>query len=143
MASQYNKARETARETGEQAREKAETLFQRIKKHAPGPLGWVALLAVGGILATGTVITLIVLTPVFIFFSPILVPLGIILFLCTAGFLTAVGSAIGTVMAISWIYRYFKGKHPPGAEKIEYAMTRIHDTAEQVKHKARDLGGQA
>ncbi|MCO5601211.1 hypothetical protein L7F22_055330 [Adiantum nelumboides] len=142
MSSQYNRGREQMRETGDQAREKAETLFQKIKRHGPGPLGWIALLALGGMLATGTVITLIVLAPVFLFFSPILLPLGIILFLCTAGFLTAAGAAIATVVAISWVYRYFKGKHPPGADQMEYAMTRLHDTAEQVKHKARDLGGQ-
>ncbi|KAI5083710.1 hypothetical protein GOP47_0003453, partial [Adiantum capillus-veneris] len=135
-------AGDQARQMGEQTREHAHGLLHRLKEHSPGPLGWLGIIVGGGILATITVISLIVLTPVFIFFSPILVPLGFVLFLCAAGLLTAGGAALATVTAISWVYKYFKGRHPPGAEQVDYAVRQLQETAEHVKHKARDLGGQ-
>ncbi|MCO5598102.1 hypothetical protein L7F22_052193 [Adiantum nelumboides] len=135
-------ARDQARHVGDQTREHAHGLFHRLKQHSPGPLGWLGILAGGAILATITVVSLVVLTPVFIFFSPILVPLGFVLFLCAAGLLTAGGAALATITAISWVYKYFKGRHPPGAERVDYAMRQLQETAEQVKHKARDMGGQ-
>ena len=143
MAQQATReVRDQAREVHDHAREHAQTLIQKVKTHSPHtPLGWVALLAVGGILAFGSAIALIVLTPVFLFFSPILVPLAVILFLCTAGLVMAGGSALVAGSAITWVYKYFKGRHPPGSDQIEHAMSRLHDTAEHMKHKARDLGG--
>ena len=136
-------AEQAAGDVQDQGREHAQTLVQKLKYHRPaGPLGWAVLLGVGGIVSVGSVIGLILLTPVFIFFSPILVPLGLIFFLCTAGLVAAAGTALAAGSAIVWLYKYFKGRHPPGSDQIDHAMSRLHDTAEHVKHKALDLGGQ-
>lgn len=132
-------------------REQAQGMLQKIQEHSPTSsqvLGLFTLLTAGGILlflggltVTGIVITLLLLTPVFILFSPILVPAGFVLFLCTGGILAAIAAGVTTISVISWIYNYFKGRHPPGAEQIDYARMRLQDTAEQMKHKARDITG--
>lgn len=48
---------------------------------------------------------------------------------------------MAVVAAVSWIYRYFRGFHPPGSDRFDYARTRIADTAGHVKDYAREYGG--
>ncbi|KAH7284409.1 hypothetical protein KP509_34G053600 [Ceratopteris richardii] len=133
-------AREQARQMGGQAREQAHGIMYQLKR--PGAVGWLGILAAAGALATVVTISLVVLSPVLLFFSPILIPLGIFLAVCTAGLLTVGGVLTGIVAAVSWVYKYYKGRHPPGSEQVDYAMRQLQETAEQVKHKARDFGGQ-
>ncbi|KAI5078985.1 hypothetical protein GOP47_0006656 [Adiantum capillus-veneris] len=140
-------------EQARQTRDEAEGIVERLKKHSPAAsqvVGFFALLTTGGIALflgglaiAGIVITLVLLTPVFLFFSPILVPAGIILFLCVAGVLTAAGAGVTFLSVVSWVYNYFKGRHPPGAEQLDYARRRAMETTETAKQKARELGSQA
>lgn len=149
MAEHGRRAHDHAQAVGRHAHEHAHGVLHKLQQHKPtgsqvvGFLTFLvaggSLLFVGGLALTGTVITLILLTPVFIFFSPVLVPAGFFLFLALAGTLTAGGFAIAAVSAISWLYKYFKGRHPPGSEQIDYARTRIQDTASHVREKARDF----
>ncbi|KHN05978.1 hypothetical protein glysoja_046115 [Glycine soja] len=39
------------------------------------------------------------------------------------------------------MYRYFRGLHPPGSDRVDYARSRIYDTASHVKDYARDYRG--
>ncbi|KAI5060705.1 hypothetical protein GOP47_0025125 [Adiantum capillus-veneris] len=130
---------------GRQRQQGHESIIERARKHAPASsqiIGFLALLItggvslfIGGLTVTGIVITLVLLTPVFLFFSPILVPAGIVLFLCVAGVLTAGGAGVATMSVLSWVYNHFKGQHPRGSNQVE--------GAEQVRQKARDVGAQA
>ena len=132
-----------AQEMGGQAGKKAKGVFQKLKEVMPkSAAGWVVLVAIAGALAIGSAIVLVILSPVLLFFSPILVPAGIVLFLCTAGIVTAGGAGLATLSAVSWLYRYVKGKHPRGSDQLDQVMGRVHETTEHVKHRARDMAGQ-
>lgn len=69
------------------------------------------------------------------------VPAGTLVFIVTAGFLSVCGFGVALVAALSWMYRYFRGLHPPGSDRVDYARTRIYDTASHVKDYAREYGG--
>lgn len=102
----------------------------------------VALLAVSGLILTGTVIELVLATPILVLFSPVLVPAGITLLLITAGLLFSGSCGVAAVAALSWIYRYTAGKHPPGADRLDYVRMRIADKArdvsDYVQHRAHE-----
>ncbi|KAL2548476.1 Oleosin family protein [Forsythia ovata] len=100
------------------------------------------LLGLSGLTLTGTVISLIIVTPVLVLFSPILIPAGIVLFLVTAGFLFAGGCGVAALAALAWIYNYVAGKHPPGSEQLDYARMRIASKARDLKERAKESGNQ-
>ncbi|KAL5064975.1 hypothetical protein RYX36_026712 [Vicia faba] len=89
----------------------------------------------------GTVLSLIFFSPLIILSSPIWVPAGTFFFLLTAGLLSICGFGVIAVVASSWLYRYFRGLHPPGSDRVDYARHRIYDTAAHVKDYAKEYGG--
>ena len=132
-----------AQEMGGQAGKKAKGVFQKLKEVVPKSTGGrVALVAVAGAVTIASAIVLVILSPVLLFFSPILVPVGIVLFLCTAGIVAACGTGVATLSLAVWLYRYLKGRHPRGSQQVDHVMGRVHKTAEQIKHKAHDVAGQ-
>jgi len=130
----------------QQAQQQVHGLMQKIQENAPSAQQVMkmmaaitvggALLLLAGITLTGTVVTLVVATPVLIFFSPVLVPVGTVLLLTTMGFLSAGGFGIAALSSLSWIVNYIRGKHPPGADKVDYARQRIASKAKDVKDRA-------
>ncbi|VVB09031.1 unnamed protein product [Arabis nemorensis] len=95
-----------------------------------------SLLLLSGLTLTGTVIGLIVATPLMVLFSPVLVPAVITTGLLTVGFLFSGGCGVAAATALSWIYRYVTGKHPIGAEKVDYARMMISEKAKELGHYA-------
>ena len=95
------------------------------------------LLFLLGIAVTATAIGFIVFIPLIIISSPIWLPVFIVVgvFLSVAGFL------VGTLALASWTYRYYRGMHPVGSNQMDYARSRIYDTASHVKDYAREYGG--
>ena len=89
----------------------------------------------------GAILGLIFFLPLIILSSPVWVPAGTLVFIVTAGFLSVCGFGVALVAALSWMYRYFRGLHPPGSDRVDYARTRIYDTASHVKDYARDYRG--
>ncbi|XP_059655117.1 oleosin G [Cornus florida] len=98
------------------------------------------LLFLSGLTLTGTVIALIIATPVIVLFSPILVPAGIVTFLAIAGFLFSGGCGVAALMALSWIYKYIAGKNPPGADQLDSARMRIANKARDMSERAKEYG---
>ena len=131
--------------------DQSQGVMQKIHEHTPNStqiLGFITLFISGSVLLlltgltlTGTVVGLVLLTPVLIFFSPILIPVATVLFVAVAGFLSAGGFGLAALSAISWLYNYIKGRRPPGADRIDYARMRIADTANHVKDYAREYSG--
>ncbi|GLJ29552.1 hypothetical protein SUGI_0582870 [Cryptomeria japonica] len=134
----------------QQAQQQAQGMMQKIQEKTPNLqqiMKLVGAIAVGGILMVmagmtfaGTVVTLVCATPVLVFFSPILVPVGIVLFLTMAGFLSAGGFGVAALSALSWIYNYMRGKHPPGSDQVDYARQKIASKARDVKERAKEYG---
>lgn len=125
--------------------------LRKLQEHVPNStqlVGFLTLIISGGILLllTGLTLTAIILgliffTPLVLISSPIWVPVGTVLFIAIAGFLSVCGFGVATLASISWLYRYFRGFHPPGSDRVDYARSRIADTASHVKDYAREYGG--
>ncbi|CAA2934862.1 oleosin 1 [Olea europaea subsp. europaea] len=96
------------------------------------------LLGLSGLTLTGTVVALIIATPVLVLFSPILIPAGIVLFLVTAGFLFAGGCGVVALAALLWIYNYVAGRHPPGSDQLDYARMTIANKARDAKEPVKE-----
>ncbi|XP_050258430.1 oleosin G [Quercus robur] len=125
--------------------------LRTLKDHAPNSsqlVGLLSLLISGSILlllagltVTATVLGVIFFTPLILFTSPIWFPIGAFLFVVTAAFVSLCGFGVALVGGLSWIYRYFRGMHPPGSDRFDYARSRIYDTASHVKDYATQYGG--
>jgi hypothetical protein len=112
----------------DQLTDRAHELYYRAQQNAPTSrqiLGLVTLLVAGGLLLllgglalTGTTITVLLATPVLIFFSPVLIPLAVVAFFIIGGLLGASTFGVAVVSAISWAYNYYKGRHPFGADRV-------------------------
>ncbi|XP_051143868.1 oleosin L-like [Andrographis paniculata] len=95
-----------------------------------------SLLVLSGLTLAGTVIALTIATPLLVIFSPVLVPAAGALFLLCAGFVASGGFGAAAVGVMSWIYRYLTGKHPPGADQLETARTKLATKAREMKERA-------
>ncbi|KAF8399174.1 hypothetical protein HHK36_015039 [Tetracentron sinense] len=128
-----------------------DTFLRRLNVHAPNStqlLGILTLIISGGILLvltgltlTATVLGLIFFTPLILLSSPIWVPVGTVLFVAIAGFLSMCGFGVAVLAGLSWMYKYFRGWHPPGSDRVDYARSRIADTTGHMKDYAREYGG--
>ncbi|KAJ7958847.1 Oleosin [Quillaja saponaria] len=102
-----------------------------------------SLLLLSALTLTGTVIALILATPILVLFSPILIPAGIVLFLSITGFVFSACCGATAIAALSWIYNYVAGTHPPGADQLDYARMKILDKAKDMKEMAKGYGNHA
>ncbi|ESW12808.1 hypothetical protein PHAVU_008G144500 [Phaseolus vulgaris] len=104
------------------------------------PIGGLLLLLAGLTLA-GTLTALAVTTPVFILFSPILVPATVVIGLSVAGFLTAGAFELTAVSSFSWILNYIRESQ--GTASVNLAAAAKHqlaDAAEYVGQKTKEVG---
>ncbi|XP_004493360.1 oleosin Ara h 10.0101-like [Cicer arietinum] len=107
----------------------------------------IAGLPVGGILLTlaglsliGTLTGLAVTTPLFILFSPVLVPATIVIGLAVAGFLTSGAFGLTALSSFSWVMNYIRQTQGTVPEQLEYAKRRMADVAGYVGQKTKEAG---
>ncbi|KAM6602389.1 hypothetical protein CsatA_021998 [Cannabis sativa] len=127
------------------------SLLRKLQIHAPNStqlLGILTLIVSGSIFlfltgatVTVTILALILFSPLIILTIPIWVPIGCFLIAITAAFLSFCGFGVAAVAVAAWVYKYFRGLHPPGSDRVDYARSRIYDTASHVKDYAREYGG--
>ncbi|GAB2277542.1 hypothetical protein Dimus_012252 [Dionaea muscipula] len=127
------------------------SLLKKINDRAPNSaqlVGFLTLVISGGILLllTGTTITAVVLgliffAPLIVVSSPIWFPIAVAIFVVVAGLLSFCGFSVTALASVSWLYRYFRGLHPPGSDRVDYARSRMLDTASHVKDYAREYRG--
>ncbi|GER57273.1 oleosin [Striga asiatica] len=132
-------------------RHSAASVLQKLRDHAPNSAqlaGLATLVVSGGILLllagltlTAAVLGLVFFAPLILLTSPVWLPAGILVFVTVSSLLSFFGLGVAAVAAVSWLYRYFRGFHPPGSDRVDYARTRIADTAGHVKDYAREYGG--
>lgn len=103
----------------------------------------VTLVFLSGLILVGTVIGLIIATPLLVIFSPILVPAAITLSLIAGGFVFSGGCGVAAIAALSWIYNYVSGNRPTGSDNLDYAKGYITDKAREVKERAKEYGNYA
>ncbi|KAF5743742.1 hypothetical protein HS088_TW08G00329 [Tripterygium wilfordii] len=97
------------------------------------------LLFLGGLALLVTFIGLALATPVFVIFSPILVPAGMVTGLALIGFLTAGALGITAMSSLSWLGNFIRRLRKP-ADKMDQAKRRVQDTAGQMGSRAKETG---
>ncbi|XP_043698043.1 oleosin G-like [Telopea speciosissima] len=127
------------------------TFLRKLQVHAPNStqlMGFLTLMISGSILLlltgltlSASVLGLIFITPLILLTSPIWVPAGTLLLIGVSGFLSMCGFGVAVVAGLSWMYKYLRGRHPPGSDSLDYARRRLADTAYHVKDYAREYGG--
>ncbi|XP_051136576.1 oleosin H2-like [Andrographis paniculata] len=98
------------------------------------------LLFLAGLTLAGTLIGLALTTPLFIVFSPILVPAALALAAAVAGFLTAGAFGLTALSSVTWLMNYLREMRRSLPEQLEHARWRVHDAAGHVGQKAREVG---
>lgn len=96
------------------------------------------LLALAGLTLMGTVIGLVVSTPVFLLFSPVLVPAALTIGLAVTGFLTSGAFGVTGLSSLSWVFNYFRRTSVP--DQLDYAKRRVQDAAAYAGQKTKDMG---
>ncbi|CAM6041723.1 unnamed protein product [Sphagnum compactum] len=74
---------------------------------------------------TGTTITVLLATPVVIFFSPVWIPLATVAFFAVSALLGAGAFGVAAVSAVSWVYNYFRGRQPYGSDRLFLKANRV------------------
>ncbi|KAL5813814.1 hypothetical protein ACOSQ3_024588 [Xanthoceras sorbifolium] len=96
------------------------------------------LLLLSGLTLAGTLIGLAVTTPLFLLFSPVLVPAAIVIGLAVTGFLSSGAFGIIALSALSWMANFLR--KGGASQQMDYLKRRMQDTAGQVGQKTREAG---
>ncbi|XWS60141.1 hypothetical protein CRYUN_Cryun07bG0009100 [Craigia yunnanensis] len=117
--------------------------YQQMLKAATAVTAGGSLLVLSGLTLAGTVIALTIATPLFVIFSPVLVPAVIAAALLATGFVASGGFGVAAITVLSWIYRYVTGRHPPGADQSDQTHMKLASNAREMKYRAEKLTGAA
>ncbi len=98
------------------------------------------LLALAGITLAGTVIGLCIATPLFLVFSPVLLPAAITIGLAVAGFFTSGAFGLTALSSLSWVLNSFRQATGTVPELADEAKRRMADMAGYVGQKTKDVG---
>ncbi|KAJ4840649.1 hypothetical protein Tsubulata_033205 [Turnera subulata] len=98
------------------------------------------LLFLAGVTLTGTLIGLAVSTPLFVIFSPVLVPAALVIALAVTGFLTSGAFGVTALSSLSWMANNFRRvvASAPLPQTIEQVKRRTQDTVGQIGQKAKE-----
>nr|CAA63022.1 oleosin type2 [Arabidopsis thaliana] len=99
-----------------------------------------SLLALAGLLLAGSVIGLMVALPLFLLFSPVIVPAGLTIGLAMTGFLASGMFGLTGLSSISWVMNYLRGTKRTVPEQLEYAKRRMADAVGYAGQKGKEMG---
>ncbi|URD90805.1 hypothetical protein MUK42_26661 [Musa troglodytarum] len=119
--------------------EKGPTATQALTVAIMFPLGGL-LLTVAGLTLTGSVIGLVVLAPVFLLFSPVLVPAALLMALAVAGFLASGAFGLTGLSSLGYTLKQAMGVVQRAPEQIDYGKRRMAEAAGQMGQKTKDVG---
>ncbi|KAH6774406.1 Oleosin family protein [Perilla frutescens var. hirtella] len=97
-----------------------------------------ALLGLAGLTLVGSLIGLAVATPLFVIFSPVLVPAAILLGGAVVAFLASGAFGLTGLSSISWVFNSFR--QATGQEPLEYARQRVQEGTVYVGEKTKQVG---
>ncbi|KAJ0111566.1 hypothetical protein Patl1_02814 [Pistacia atlantica] len=98
------------------------------------------LLALAGLTLAGSIIGLLVTTPLFIIFSPVIVPAAIAIGLAVAGFFTSGAFGLTGLTSFSWILNSFRQSTGSVPDMADQAKRRMADMAGFVGQKTKEVG---
>ncbi|KXG40436.1 oleosin 1 [Sorghum bicolor] len=95
------------------------------------------LLVLSGLAVTGTVLALIVATPLLVIFSPVLVPAAITVALLTTGFVSSGGFGAAAVAVLAWMYRYLQTTTSSSdQQQHQHQLSgKAHDVKDWAQHR--------
>ncbi|KAF8096465.1 hypothetical protein N665_0308s0039 [Sinapis alba] len=99
-----------------------------------------SLLAIAGLLLAGSVIGLMISIPLFLLFSPVIVPAAITIGLATTGFLTSGMFGLTGLSSISWVMNYLRMTRGSVPDQLEYAKRRMADAVGYAGQKGKEMG---
>ncbi|KAL4577166.1 hypothetical protein LXL04_013270 [Taraxacum kok-saghyz] len=103
------------------------------------PIGGI-LLGLAGITLVGSMIGLAIATPVFIIFSPIIVPAVLTIGLAVAGFLTSGTFGLTGLSSLSFLMNSVRQATGSVPEQIDYAKMKLQDMVEYTGQKTKEVG---
>ncbi|CAM8933809.1 unnamed protein product [Rhodiola kirilowii] len=103
------------------------------------PLG-AFLLILSGLTLAATIIGLAIATPLFILFSPVLVPAALTIFLAVTGFLTSGAFGVTGLSSVSWIVNYIRRMRGSVPESMDYMKRRAGDAVGYLGQKTKEVG---
>ncbi|KAM7273798.1 hypothetical protein ACFE04_028462 [Oxalis oulophora] len=142
MAEHHQQTRDIMGHHNQPHHQQAQPRSHQVVKAATAATAGGSLLVLSGLTLAGTVVCLTIATPLFVIFSPVLVPAVITLSLLFTGFLASGGFGVAAITVLSWIYRYVTGRHPPGADSLDQARHKLAMKAREMKDKAEQFGQQ-
>ncbi|KAL2552445.1 Oleosin 5 [Forsythia ovata] len=99
-----------------------------------------SLLALAGLTLVGSLIGLAVTTPLFIIFSPVLVPAAILVGLAVTAFLTSGAFGLTGLSSLSWVVNSLRQVTGSMPDQLEHAKRRMGDAAVHVGQKTKETG---
>jgi hypothetical protein len=99
-----------------------------------------ALLALAGLTFIGSLIGLAVTIPLFLIFSPVLVPAAIAVGLAITGFLSSGALGLTGLSSLSWVLNYLRRASQSLPHEMDQAKRRMQDMAAFVGQKTKEVG---
>ncbi|CAA0820183.1 Cysteine-rich receptor-like protein kinase 42 [Striga hermonthica] len=96
------------------------------------------LLALAGLTLAGSLVGLAVATPLFVIFSPVLVPAAILAAGAVAAFMTSGAFGLTGLSSLSWVVNSFR--QATGKEPLDYAKQRLQEGTVYVGEKTKQVG---
>ncbi|KAI3722279.1 hypothetical protein L2E82_33311 [Cichorium intybus] len=103
------------------------------------PVGGI-LLGLAGITLVGSMIGLALATPVFIIFSPVIIPAVLTIGLAVAGFLTSGTFGLTGLSSLSFLVNSLRQATGTVPEQIDYAKRRVQDMVDYTGQKTKEVG---
>ncbi|CAH2045152.1 unnamed protein product [Thlaspi arvense] len=103
------------------------------------PIGG-SLLALAGITLAGSVIGLLLSIPLFLLFSPVIVPAAITIGLAVTGILASGLFGLTGLSSVSWVLNYIRGTSESVPEQLDYAKRRVADAVGYAGQKGKEAG---
>ncbi|XP_057524255.1 oleosin Ara h 10.0102-like [Amaranthus tricolor] len=98
------------------------------------------LLFLAGLTLVGSIIGLVITTPVFLLFSPVLVPAALLLGLAVTGILSSGAFGLSGLSSLSWVANYLRQAGHTVPDDLDYAKRRVADMAAYAGQKTKDVG---
>nr|XP_043608506.1 oleosin-like [Erigeron canadensis] len=103
------------------------------------PLGGI-LLGLAGLTFVGTLIGLAIATPLFILFSPVIVPALLTIGLAVTGFLTSGTFGLTGLSSLSYLVTMLRKVTPSVPDQMDYVKGRLQDVGDYAGQKTKDVG---
>ena len=97
-----------------------------------------SLLVLAGLTLAATVIGLAVVAPLFVIFSPVLLPAALVIGLAVAGFLTSGAFGVTSLSSFAWLASYIRRSRLQ--ERLLHAKDRAQEILATVAQRAKEAG---